>query len=91
MTKDQSYGGLIFVVSVLIAIGYLFALTKPSLFNWLVGVPVVLAVLGILGITAWIGWTMLTTPPPAPLESELTTPTSTAASTESARPEEKKS
>ncbi len=78
------------MVSVLIAIGYLFALTKPSLFGLLIGVPVVLAVIGILGITAWIGWTMLTTPPPAPLESEMTTPRSTTASTDSGKPEEKK-
>ncbi len=70
------------MVSVLIVIGYLFGLTRDSLRVWLVGVPVVLAVLGILGITAWIGWTMLTTPPPAPLESEIGTPTSSTASSE---------
>ena len=87
MTKDQSYGGLIFVVSVLIVIGYLFGFTRPSLVWWLIGVPVVLAVLGILGITAWIGWTMLTTPPPAPLESEMGT--SSAPASESSKAEEK--
>ncbi len=82
MTKDQSYGGLIFGVSVIVAIAYLFSLTSPALYAWAIGIPVVLAVLAILGITAWIGWTMLTTPPPAPLETEMpsassTTPTST--------------
>ena len=74
MSKDQSYGGLIFVVSVLIALGYLFGLTRGDWRQWLIGVPVVLAVLGILGITAWIGWTMLTTPPPAPFEAEMGPP-----------------
>ena len=93
MNKDQSYGGLIFVVSVLIALGYLFGLTRAEWTAWLVGVPVVLAVLGILGITAWIGWTMLTTPPPAPLEADIGLP-STSSSTTSAdagsKPEKKK-
>ncbi len=29
------------------------------------------AVAVILGILAWIGWTMATTPPPAPMEAEV--------------------
>ena len=31
-------------------------------------VPLLLAEVLILGIAAWIGWTMMTTPPPVPLE-----------------------
>ena len=89
MTKDQSYGGLILVVSVIVIVGYLFGLTKPEWQPWLIGVPVVIAVLGILGITAWIGYTMYSTPPPAPLESELTTPTM-GSSNPAPKPEEKK-
>jgi len=80
LNKDQSYGGLIFVVSVLISLGYLFGLTRADFRAWLIGVPVVLAVLAILGITAWIGWTMLTTPPPAPLEAEMPSSTPSTAS-----------
>ena len=41
-----------------------------------------LAVAAMLGILAWIGWTMATTPPPAPLEmasKPLGTDTSAAA------------
>jgi predicted DNA-binding transcriptional regulator len=34
----------------------------------LVAVPVLLAFILILGIGAWIGWTMATTPPPKPIE-----------------------
>lgn len=30
--------------------------------------PIMLAEVLIFGIAAWIGWTMLTTPPPVPLE-----------------------
>ncbi len=91
MTKDQSYGGLILVVSIIVIVGYLFGLTGgPAAREWLIGVPVVIAVLGILGITAWIGYTMYSTPPPAPLESELTNPTGVASSNPVSKPEEKK-
>jgi hypothetical protein len=71
VNKDQSYGGLIFVVSVLIFILYILGLTNAQWRPWILGAPVVIAVLGVLGITGWIGWTMLTTPPPAPLEAEM--------------------
>jgi hypothetical protein len=80
MNKDQSYGGLIFVISVLVFIGYIVALTNATWRPWVLGAPVVLAVLGVLGITGWIGWTMLTTPPPAPLEAEMGPATTGSAS-----------
>jgi hypothetical protein len=96
VNKDQSYGGLILIVSVIVLIGYLFSLTIPGIGQLVVNVVVSIAVLGILGITGWIGWTMLTTPPPAPLEAELGTsgPSSTAgtssgASTAASKPDEK--
>jgi len=88
LTKDQSYGGLILVVSIVVILLYLFGLTSDAWRPWLIGAPVVLAVLGILGITAWIGYTMYSTPPPAPLESEMSTPTPTAAA--GSKPEDKK-
>ena len=78
MNKDQSYGGLIFVISVLVFIGYIVALTNSAWRPWVLGAPVVLAVLGVLGITGWIGWTMLTTPPPAPLEADMGSAASTS-------------
>jgi len=81
VSKDQTIGGLIFLVCVIVAIGYVVALFLPiqlfSLFNavppidfqlWLVAVPVLIAFLVVLFIGAWIGWTMATTPPPRPLE-----------------------
>jgi hypothetical protein len=90
VNKDQSYGALILVVSVIVLIGYLFSLTSP-LGQLVVNIVVSIAVLGILGITGWIGWTMLTTPPPAPLEAELGSGTgSTSGSgTAASKPEEK--
>jgi hypothetical protein len=83
VNKDQSYGGLIFVISVLVFIGYIVALTNSAWRPWVLGAPVVLAVLGVLGITGWIGWTMLTTPPPAPLEAEMGSQTSTSSASAS--------
>lgn len=75
VSKDQGIGGLIFLVCVIIAIGYtlgLFWLGDPlgawTLSFWLVAIPVYLAFVLILGIGAWIGWTMATTPPPKPIE-----------------------
>ena len=87
MSKDQAIGGLIFIVCVVIAIGYIVGLffyepwIKDFLMNslnldwstasvryWLVAVPVLVAFVAILGIGAWIGWTMATTPPPKPIE-----------------------
>lgn len=77
VSKDQGIGGLIFLVCVIIAIGYtlgLFWLGEPlgdnswSLSFWLIAIPVYLAFILILGIGAWIGWTMATTPPPKPIE-----------------------
>jgi hypothetical protein len=81
VSKDQGIGGLIFIVCVIVAIGYVVALILPtqlfSLVNavppidfqlWLVAIPVLIAFLVVLFIGAWIGWTMATTPPPRPLE-----------------------
>jgi hypothetical protein len=81
VNKDQSYGGLIFVVSVIVFILYILGLTSSEWRPWILGAPVVIAVLGVLGITGWIGYTMLTTPPPAPLEAEMgATPSGTSTS-----------
>jgi predicted DNA-binding transcriptional regulator len=68
LSKDQGLGLVLFVVSVLGII----------LYGWFVyGWPLLtmqitafVAVAGILLIVAWIGYTMATTPPPAPLQPE---------------------
>jgi protein-S-isoprenylcysteine O-methyltransferase Ste14 len=76
MNKDQGYGFIIFIVSIIIAIVYLVAFFAPCiglpayLHDWAVGIPVLLFMLLVLLISGWIGWTMLTTPPPLPLEAE---------------------
>ena len=71
MSKDQGIGGLIFVACVAVAISYTLALFWPALAPfrlWIVAVPVLIAFVAVLGIGAWIGWTMATTPPPRPIE-----------------------
>jgi predicted DNA-binding transcriptional regulator len=81
VSKDQSIGGVIFIVCLLIAIFYLVTLFFPSWLEalgltvveedvrfWVVAVPVFIAFIAVMGIGAWIGWTMATTPPPKPIE-----------------------
>jgi hypothetical protein len=85
MSKDQGYGFVIFIISIIVAIVYLAAFFAPFIglpmywHDWAIGFPVLLFVLLVLVISGWIGWTMLTTPPPAPLETEPQ-PTATAES-----------
>jgi predicted DNA-binding transcriptional regulator len=79
VSKDQVYGVVIFLISV---VGII-------LYGWFVyGWPLItlqitafLAVALILVIAAWIGYTMATTPPPAPLEPEPTSVASASTST----------
>ena len=75
--------GLIFIVCIVLIVGYILGMffypsiqdalkwTWPSLESvryWLIAVPVLVAFVAVLGIGAWIGWTMATTPPPKPIE-----------------------
>jgi len=80
VSKDQAIGGVICLVCVVIGVLYtlgLFWFGNPlgnstvaawTLQFWLVALPVFIAFIAILGIGAWIGWTMATTPPPKPIE-----------------------
>ncbi|MBM4401370.1 MAG: transcriptional regulator, partial [Crenarchaeota archaeon] len=81
MSKDQAIGGAIFVVCLLVAVGYVVTLFYPQWLEWIgltynaadvqfwaVAIPVFVAFVAVLFIGAWIGWTMATTPPPKPIE-----------------------
>ena len=83
VSKDQAIGGVIFLVCVIVAIGYLATLIYPQWLQaigigvpaftttiqfLLIAIPVVIAFIAVLCIGAWIGWTMATTPPPKPIE-----------------------
>jgi protein-S-isoprenylcysteine O-methyltransferase Ste14 len=91
MNKDQGYGFAIFILSIIVAVVYLAAFFSPFIpglqssgwQQWAIGIPVLLFVLLVLVISGWIGWTMLTTPPPAPLEPETVSPPSPEPSSES--------
>ncbi|HXX73085.1 MAG TPA: hypothetical protein VEI80_05260 [Candidatus Acidoferrales bacterium] len=70
MSKDQGYGLVILVISILGIILY-----GWFIYGWPLITLQVTAFLGvalILVIAAWIGYTMATTPPPAPLEPAST-------------------
>lgn len=96
-SKDQTIGALVLVVCVLgiVVYGWLVFLTDYwALVLQLTGF---IAVLGILGIGAWIGWTMATTPPPKPIEEleaeieeEKAEEEKGEEKTEEAKPEEEK-
>ena len=85
VSKDQTIGGIIFIVCLVVAIFYLITLFHPQWLGifgvsadatehmnnvqfWVIAVPVFIAFIAVMGIGAWIGWTMATTPPPKPIE-----------------------
>lgn len=72
MDKDRAIGAVILIGSLLgiIIYGWL-------VYSWAIIVLQITAFLGIaviLAILAWIGYTMATTPPPAPIEPEVPAP-----------------
>jgi len=84
LNKDQAYGAVVLVISFIITAVYLVSLFAPYLALpswlawWAIVLPVTLAVLALLTICMWIGWVMLTTPPPEfeepapkPVESKI--------------------
>ncbi len=92
MSKDQAIGALILVGSVagIFIYAWLLFLMGPVVSLLALQLTGLIAVGGVLGILAWIGYTLATTPPPAPiediekeLEKDLQTKTeNTAAATE---------
>jgi len=82
MSKDQAIGAVILAASVIGLVLYTWLLYAFALV--VLQVTAFIAVAAVLVILAWIGWTMTTTPPPAPFEPELSTRPVT-----SANPEEK--
>jgi predicted DNA-binding transcriptional regulator len=77
MNKDQGIGAVILVGSVAGIVLYAWLIYTFTIV--VLQITAFAALAGILGIAAWIGWTMATTPPPAPLEPEpMSTQTETA-------------
>ncbi len=71
MNPDQKYGALLFLGGLLAAILYVAIFVGSNMgikfldrfVWWSIALPVILAVLAVLTIVVWIGWTMVTTPP----------------------------
>ena len=82
VSKDQAIGWVIFLVCVVVILGYVVTLfgyeqiiqpyldlgSAADIQFWLIAIPVLIAFVAVLAIGAWIGWTMGTTPPPRPIE-----------------------
>ena len=77
MNRDQGIGAVLLVASVAGIVVYAWLLFAYAIV--VLQITAFIAVAAILVIAGWIGWTMATTPPPAPLEPEVT-PTTSAAS-----------
>jgi len=95
MSKDQTIGALILVGSVAGIIIYAWLLFLTTFDLALLKLTGLIAVGGVLGILAWIGYTLATTPPPAPIEDierelEKDLQTKTESTTVTAEPEKPK-
>lgn len=68
MPSDKVIGGLLLILSIIVIIvyGYLVFLTDYALL--LLKLTGFIAIAGVFGILAWIGYTLATTPPPKPIE-----------------------
>ena len=83
MGKDQAIGGAILAVCVIVVLGFVVLVAFPGQVVSMTGqkasgdsvrldvilILVSAAFIAILGIGAWIGYTMATTPPPKPIEN----------------------
>jgi predicted DNA-binding transcriptional regulator len=91
MSKDQSIGAVVLVLCVagILVYGCLVFEVLPGWSLLVLKLTGFIAILGILGIGAWIGWTMATTPPPKPIE-ELEKEIETEESAETVEEEKEK-
>lgn len=80
MANDRALGGTILLGSIIGIIVYGILLYKwPTL---ILEITAFLGVVVLLGILAWIGWTMATTPPPEPMPEMSGAPASGAQDSE---------
>ena len=68
MHRDQIIGSLITIASIIVIIVYAWILFFTEWSLLLMRITAFIAVAGVLGILAWIGYTLATTPPPKPIE-----------------------
>ena len=68
LNKDQGIGWTIALVSILVIILYTYGIFATGYDIVLLKLTGFVAVAGVFGILAWIGYTLATTPPPKPIE-----------------------
>jgi predicted DNA-binding transcriptional regulator len=70
MEKDKVLGAVMLVGGILALIVYVSALFFLGEFAWYLAISIVafIAVAAVCGILAWIGYTLITTPKPIPIE-----------------------
>jgi len=68
MSRDQVVGVLILVGSVGGILLYFYLVFLSAWILLVMQLTAFIAVAGVLGILAWIGYTLATTPPPKPIE-----------------------
>jgi len=68
LSKNQALGTLILIICVIGVVVYGWLIFFSIWSQLVLQMMGFVAIGGILGIGAWIGWIMATTPPPKPLE-----------------------
>ena len=68
MSRDQAIGILLLVASIVGIIIYGWIVFFTEWFLLLLQITGFIAVAGVFGVLAWIGYTLVTTPPPKPIE-----------------------
>ena len=64
MDKSRLAGWLICIACVVLAVVFLWGIALQS--YWAIAIPVIVALLGVLLVAFWIGWTMAVTEAEAP-------------------------
>lgn len=77
LLNDKSLGYAIVIISITCMLGYLiwltpghFGLIRGDYSIWAIKLPVILAVYMVFLVFLWIGYTLATTPPPVPLNTD---------------------
>ncbi len=68
MSRDQLVGAALLVLSIAVILVYAWLIFLTPWSQLVMQLTVFLAVAGVFGILAWIGYTLATTPPPKPIE-----------------------
>jgi len=68
MSRDQLVGAILLIASIAVILAYAWLVFLTPWSQLVMQITLFLAVAGVFGILAWIGYTLATTPPPKPIE-----------------------